>query len=90
MNIDCMNELFYESIKVFIILSSPLLFSALFSGLIISFLQTIIQIHEQNLSFIPKMFAIFLTFFYLGPWMLHVILKYMYVVFSNIPLIIFR
>ncbi|WP_343189502.1 flagellar biosynthesis protein FliQ [Buchnera aphidicola] len=88
MNLDFFINFFYESIRVFLYVSGPLLLSSLLIGFIISFFQAITQIHEQTLSFIPKILAIFFTLFYFGPWMLHNILNYMYFVFNNIPVII--
>lgn len=81
-------ELFHEAMKIALILASPLLLSALISGLIISILQAATQINEQTLSFIPKIISILGVISILGPWMLGVMLDYMHNLFNNIPLII--
>ncbi|CAL4318657.1 flagellar biosynthesis protein FliQ [Buchnera aphidicola] len=80
-------SIFHDAIKVTFMLASPLLLSALVSGLIISILQAATQINEQTLSFIPKIISVVGVMLILGPWMLGVIMDYMYHLFRNIPLI---
>ncbi|QCI24188.1 flagellar biosynthetic protein FliQ [Buchnera aphidicola (Muscaphis stroyani)] len=80
--------LFYEAIKVTLMLASPLLLSALISGLIISILQAATQINEQTLSFIPKFISVLSVIIILGPWMLGTMMDYMHNLFHNIPLIV--
>ncbi|QCI18645.1 flagellar biosynthesis protein FliQ [Buchnera aphidicola] len=80
--------LFSQAIKVALMIASPLLLSALISGLIVSILQAATQVNEQTLSFIPKIISILVTIVILGPWMLGVMLDYMHNLFNNIPVII--
>ncbi|ACL29906.1 flagellar biosynthesis protein FliQ [Buchnera aphidicola] len=81
-------ELFYDAMKVALIIASPLLLAALISGLIISILQAATQVNEQTLSFIPKIISVLGVISILGPWMLGVMLDYMHNLFNNIILII--
>lgn len=89
MQSEFISMLFYESIKVILMISSPILLSVLFTGLIVSLLQTIIQINEQTLSFIPKVISLFFVLIFFGHWMLNVIINYMQYIFSNISLSVF-
>lgn len=82
--------LFHSAMKVTLMLASPLLLSALVSGLIISILQAATQVNEQTLSFIPKIISILVVITLLGPWMLGVMLDYMHNLFYNIPSVILR
>lgn len=63
-------ELCRESIMVLIKVSGPILLAGLLVGVLISLLQTITQIQETTLSFIPKMLAIFLVTIWLLPFMM--------------------
>ncbi len=81
-------ELFHNAMKIALMLALPLLLSALISGLIVSILQAATQINEQTLSFIPKIISVLGVIAILGPWMLTVMLDYMYNLFNNIPLTI--
>lgn len=80
--------LFYEAMKIGLMISAPLLLSVLFTGLIISLLQAATQVNEQTLSFIPKIISILITIIILGPWMLGIMLDYIKTIFYNLPLII--
>lgn len=80
--------LFSQAMKVALMIASPLLLSALISGLIVSILQAATQINEQTLSFIPKIISILAAIAVFGPWMLGVMLDYMHNLFNNIPVII--
>lgn len=58
-----------EAIWVLIMISAPVLIVALVVGLIISLFQALTQIQEATLSFVPKMFAIFITIIVAMPFM---------------------
>ncbi|CAL4318347.1 flagellar biosynthetic protein FliQ [Buchnera aphidicola] len=89
MEINIVKILFYESLKVLLILSFPILFSILFVGVIISVFQAATQIHEQTLAFIPKIIILFIILLFFGSWMLNVMLCYMQYMFKSIIFTIF-
>ena len=49
--------------------SAPLLLVSMAVGLVISILQAATQIHEQTVSFVPKLVAILVVFMVFGSWM---------------------
>jgi len=57
-------------------LGAPMLMVSLAIGLLIAVFQAATQIHEQTLTFVPKVLAIALLLIVLGPWMLTVIMDY--------------
>ena len=57
-----------DALWVVILITFPIMFSGMFFGLIMSFVQAITQIQEPTLSFIPKMIAIFLALLVLMPF----------------------
>ncbi|MEI7429528.1 MAG: flagellar biosynthesis protein FliQ [Betaproteobacteria bacterium] len=77
-----------QAIEMTLMLSGPLLLSALVIGLIISIFQAATQINEQTLSFIPKLVGTFLVLILAGPWMLQMMVDYMRRLFESIPQII--
>ncbi|MFB0935841.1 MAG: flagellar biosynthesis protein FliQ [Propionivibrio sp.] len=77
-----------QAIEVALLLSAPLLLSALVIGLIISIFQAATQINEATLSFIPKLVGIFLILILAGPWMLQMIVDYIRQLFERIPQLI--
>lgn len=88
MNSKIVEIVFYETMKIVVILSAPLLLVTLIVGLVISFFQAATQINEQTLSFIPKMISVLSMLIILGPWMFGTMFGYMQYLLSNIPLMI--
>jgi flagellar biosynthetic protein FliQ len=76
-----------EAVHVAVLLSAPLLLTALVVGLAISILQAATQVNEMTLSFIPKLLALFAALVLAGPWMLGLMSDYMSRIFGNIALV---
>jgi flagellar biosynthetic protein FliQ len=74
-----------QAVEVTLMIASPMLLIALAIGLVVSIFQAATQINEQTLSFIPKLFGIFVALIIAGPWMLTIMLDYMRQVFTGIP-----
>jgi len=77
MNAQDVMTLGQEAIYVAILVSAPLLLTALAVGFLISIFQAATQINEATLSFIPKLLAIFAVLVIAGPWMLSFYSDYM-------------
>lgn len=69
-------SLTFETIKLILILSAPMLISALLIGLIISIFQATTQIQEQTLAFVPKIIVIFIVIMLTGSWVLNSLIEY--------------
>lgn len=78
----------FQAMKVGLMIAAPLLFAALFTGLLVSIFQASTQINEMTLSFIPKILMIVAVGILLGPWMLNLFLDYMRTLFTNLPYVI--
>ena len=63
-------EIFRDAIFTMLELSLPLLVVSIVIGLVISIFQAATQIHEQTLTFVPKIIAIAFLLLMLGSWML--------------------
>ncbi|MDR2659447.1 MAG: flagellar biosynthesis protein FliQ [Spirochaetaceae bacterium] len=68
-----------------LIISAPLLISALVVGLVIAILQAATQIQEQTLTFVPKILVILLILALLGGWMFTTLANYTEELFRMIP-----
>jgi flagellar biosynthetic protein FliQ len=66
-----------EAVYIAMLISAPLLLTALAVGLAVSVVQAATQINEMTLSFIPKLIAIFAVMIIAGPWMLAMLTDYM-------------
>ena len=74
-----------EALYVTMLLSGPLLLSALAVGLLIGVFQAATQIQEMTLSFIPKLAALVFALLIAGPWMLRTLIEYSTRLFLAIP-----
>ena len=63
----------------------PIVLVVLAVGLIVSIFQAATQIHEQTLSFVPKLLAAFATLAVAGPWMLTMLVEYIQRTLLAIP-----
>ena len=61
---------FRETIWLILKLAAPLLIISILIGLIIAIFQAATQIHEQTLTFVPKIIAIGFLLIMTGSWML--------------------
>ena len=74
-----------RALEITLLLSAPLLLTALVTGLLVSAFQAATQINEMTLSFIPKLLALALALVVAGPWMLRVIVSYTRELIGSIP-----
>ena len=71
--------------RMAVLLAGPLLGAALAVGLFIGVIQAATQIQEMTLSFIPKLLALVVTLFVIGPWMLRILTTFSQRLFMDIP-----
>lgn len=81
-------EISRQAIEVTLMISAPLLLTALIVGLIISIFQAATQINESTLQFVPKLVAMFIVLIVFGPWMLQYLMDYIQRLFGSIPQLI--
>jgi flagellar biosynthetic protein FliQ len=74
-----------QAIEMTLMISAPLLLTALVIGLVVSIFQAATQINEMTLSFIPKLLGIFLVLIFAGSWMINMMVDYIQRLFGNIP-----
>ena len=81
-------EIGRQAIEVTVLISAPMLITALIVGLIISIFQAATQLNESSLQFVPKLIAMFVVILLAGPWMLQYLVDYIQRLFSSIPQLI--
>lgn len=73
-----------ESLVTVLLVAAPMLGVGLIVGLFISVLQATTQIHEQTLTFIPKILAVLAAMIFFGPWMLHTLVSFSEKILGNL------
>ena len=76
MNDQFVLDLARQALFVALQLAAPFLIASLIVGLLIGILQSLTQIQEQTLTFVPKLVVIGLVFVIGLPWMLQTIVAY--------------
>ena len=82
---DTVMTLAAQAMWMTILLSAPLLISALIVGLIVGMFQAATQINEMTLSFIPKLGILVVALLIFGPWMLGSLVSYTQQLITSIP-----
>jgi flagellar biosynthesis protein FliQ len=68
-----------------LLVSAPLLLAGLIVGVIISMFQTVTQINEMTLSFVPKIIVTALVLLIAIPWMAGKVADFFHYIFQIIP-----
>lgn len=68
-----------------LVLSAPVLIVSVVVGLLVSIFQTVTQIQESTLTFVPKIIAGMVTLIVLMPWMLNLFISRVNELFATIP-----
>lgn len=84
MTISQVTEILQSAMIAALKLSAPILIVSVAIGLVISIFQAATQIHEQTLTFVPKLVAIALILIILGPWMMETMNNFMLYIFDMI------
>ena len=85
MTIEIVKAISGDVFRTILLAAGPILAVGLLVGLVISFLQSITQIQEFTLAFVPKILAVFLCVFILLPWIADVLIDFTVNLISNIP-----
>ncbi|HEX5562242.1 MAG TPA: flagellar biosynthesis protein FliQ [Nocardioidaceae bacterium] len=74
-----------QTMVVALKLSAPILVPALVIGFVISLFQSMTQIQEVTLAFVPKVIGVGLSLLFSGNWMLHTLIDYTNDLFQRLP-----
>lgn len=74
-----------EAIFVALISAAPVLLLSMVVGLVVSLFQSVTQIQEPTLAFIPKIVISALAILFFGPFILAMLTDFTSRIFSSIP-----
>ena len=81
-------EIATQAMVVALKLSAPVLLTALCVGFVISLFQSMTQIQEFTLSFVPKLVGVGLALLFSGNWMLHTLMTFTRELFDQLPVLL--
>jgi len=76
-----------QTVKTAIMITAPILAGGMIVGLIVGIFQSVTQIQEMTLTFIPKISVVILIILFLMPWMLEVLTDFTTSMFSQMVII---
>ena len=74
-----------ETIKTVLLVAAPMLGLGLAVGLAISIFQSVTQIQEMTLTFVPKIIVVMLALLMFGPWMMNMLISFTRDILINFP-----
>ncbi|NCO52053.1 MAG: flagellar biosynthesis protein FliQ [Deltaproteobacteria bacterium] len=74
-----------RALETALLISAPMLLTALLVGLIISIFQAATQINEQTMTFIPKIVGVFVVLLIFAPWILQKMMTLTLMIFDLLP-----
>lgn len=77
-----MMEILKEALLVSFKIAGPILAVSIVIGLVVAIFQAATQIHEQTLTFVPKVLAIAVMLLGFGSWMITMLSEFMQRLFS--------
>ena len=83
MTIDDVVFLGRDAMIVTLLASAPMLISGMVIGLVISVFQSVTQIQEITLTFVPKIVVVMAMFVIFLPWMLGIVLAFVQPLFGH-------
>jgi flagellar biosynthesis protein FliQ len=78
-------DVFVRALTVAGELAAPMLLTALVVGLAISILQSITQVQEQTVAFVPKLVGVAIALVVCGQWMISELVTFTKDLFDQIP-----
>ena len=78
-----LREFFFVAVKI----AGPLLVISMVLGIVVAIFQAATQIHEQTLTFVPKLLAIAILLLLLGSWMMTILDDFFNMIFDKIKML---
>ncbi|HOJ33947.1 MAG TPA: flagellar biosynthesis protein FliQ [Candidatus Hydrogenedentes bacterium] len=83
MTIDTVVYLGQKAMLVTLLVSAPMLIAGMVVGLLISVFQSVTQVQEITLTFVPKILAVLLAFVIFMPFMMSTVLQFVQELFTG-------
>lgn len=74
-----------QAVTMIVLMSLPMILTAMAVGLTVSILQAVTQVQEQTLSFVPKTISVFAMLILVSPWHMSTINEYLRHLLLNLP-----
>jgi flagellar biosynthetic protein FliQ len=86
--VDTIVNLAREAMLVTLLTAAPMLLSGMLIGLLISVFQSVTQIQEITLTFVPKIVVVMVVFVVFLPWMVGVVMSFVQPLLSHFNVLV--
>jgi flagellar biosynthetic protein FliQ len=83
MTVDDIVSLGWDAMLVTLLTAAPMLLTGLVVGLAVSIFQSVTQVQEMTLAFVPKIVAVMLAFILFLPWIVSTLLNFVQPLFGD-------
>ena len=73
-----------ETLQITLLVSGPMLITALVVGLVVSITQVVTSIQDMTMSFVPRIIAVLVVFLLMLPWMMNTLLTFTTQLFGHL------
>jgi flagellar biosynthesis protein FliQ len=74
-----------QALETMLLVSLPVLLVSLMVGIIISLFQSVTQMQEMTITFVPKIIITFISLLLFGPWMIGKLTDFTREILQNLP-----
>ena len=74
-----------QTLYTVLMVAGPLLAAGLIIGILVSIFQTVTQIREMSLTFVPKIIGVMITLAVFAPWMAASLIDFTMSIFHHLP-----
>ncbi|MFN7181452.1 MAG: flagellar biosynthetic protein FliQ [Planctomycetota bacterium] len=86
-NVDALQSILSISMWIALKVSMPYLIGSFLFGILVSILQSAMQLQDPTINFVPKILILFLLSVVLGPYVLNTYTDYLTMMFKEISLV---
>lgn len=84
MNQNMILKLAKDTLEITLLVSGPMLITALVVGLVVSIVQVVTSIQDMTMSFVPRIIAVLVIFLLTLPWMMNTLLTFTAQLFNHL------
>lgn len=82
MNEGILIDILHLTVETTALITAPLIITVMVVGIVSQVIQTVTQLKDQALSFVPKVFISGIVFVLIIPWYIQILQKYVEVIFG--------
>ena len=88
MSLDTVLYLTRQALLLVLLISAPPVLASLAVGFVMNLVQSVTQVNEPTLHFVPRIVAVFLALSIASPWIISEVVAFATVLFTDFPMLV--